>query len=593
MSSASIDSKESAVVGSLLTEERPWVTLYDPHTPPTIGNIPFNNIADLVTQTCASYNRQTAFTACLPNGMFGSLSFAEIARHSDAIAAYLREGLGLNAGDRVALQLPNSLAYPIWAFGVFKAGCVLVNTNPLYTPHEMIHQFNDSGARVLVIVDLFADKIAPVVAKTKIEHVVLVRVTDLFPRLTGAIAYAVMKHWNRQIPTTTARTTSFLAALAAGERQLSDHKVNVPNYTALIGLDEIAVLQYTGGTTGVSKGAMLTHRNLLANMLQIHAMAGSRIELGKETALAVLPLYHIFAFTVNLLAFFYTGSRNILIASPRPLANLQRALENYPITWIPGVNTLFNGLLNEEWFIDYPPPKLKASLAGGAALHPSVQKRWIERTKTPVIEGYGLTEAAPVVSFNPFERPVMSGGVGVPVPDTEVRILDELGEPVPYGEPGELAVSGPQVMRGYWQRPEESAKVLRGGWLLTGDIAVMDPQGQLTLVDRKKDLVLVSGFNVYPNEVEACIAALPGVLEVAVIGVPDGHSGEAVRAYIVPQPGVTLTTEGVRAHCREQLAAYKIPKQIVFQAELPKSPVGKVLRRELRAAVNSQEVRGG
>lgn len=541
----------------------------------------------MVAQTCARYTRQPAFTSVLPNGMFGSLTFEQVQRYTDAFAVFLREELGLAPGDRVALQMPNSLAYPLCAFGTLKAGCVLVNTNPLYTAAEMIHQFNDSGARALVIVDIFADKLAEALPRTSIEHVVLVRLTDLFPKLPSFIAYNVMKYWNRIIPPCSVTTVPFRQALDTGARLLRERQIDPASYTAQTAPDDLAALQYTGGTTGVSKGAMLTHRNLLANMQQIADRVRGHIEDGKECALAVLPLYHIFAFTANLLFFFSSGARNILVANPRPLSNVQRAIENYPISWIPGVNTLFNGLLNEEWFSDYPPPKLRGSISGGTALHAAVAERWEKVTKTPVIEGYGLTETAPVVTLNPLGAGNRVGTIGLPVIGTEVRLLNVYGEVAAPGEPGELSVRGPQVMAGYWQRSDETARVLNDGWLLTGDIAAIDADGYLKIVDRKKDLILVSGFNVYPNEVEDCIAQHPGVAEVAVIGVPDGAAGELVRAYVAPAAGVTLTAEEVREHCRRTLTGYKVPKQVVFRTELPKSPVGKVLRRELRAELEA------
>lgn len=576
-----------------LIEERPWIKSYGAGTSPDLPPVPFQNLAEMVSQVAARYGKQQAFTAVLPNGMFGNLSFDQLNSYADAFAVFLREQLGLQAGDRVGIQMPNSLAYPIAVFGAFKAGCVVVNTNPLYTAPEMIHQFNDSGVRCLVMVDLFADKLAEVLPKTKIAHVVLAKITDFFPKLPGFVAYNVMKYWNRMIPPCTVPHTLFRDAVSAGEAILHERKPDLAAYTAEVGQGSLAALQYTGGTTGVSKGAMLSHGNLLANMMQMDEMVRARVEYGKEVTLAVLPLYHIFAFTVNLLYFYYAGSRNILIANPRPLSNLQRAFENYPITWVPGVNTLFNGLLNEEWFVDYPPAKLRGSLAGGAALHMSVAERWQKVTKAPIIEGYGLTETSPVVSFSPLERNRV-GTIGVPVPGVEVALLDAEGEPAPPGEAGEIAVRGPQVMLGYWQRPEETAKVLRDGWLLTGDIATMDEAGYMRIVDRKKDLILVSGFNVYPNEVEDCIAKLPGVLEVAVIGVPDGASGEQVRAYVVARPEAGLTADAVRAHCRNSLTAYKVPRQVEFRSELPKSNVGKVLRRELRVeAQRSTEVTRG
>jgi long-chain acyl-CoA synthetase len=342
------------------------------------------------------------------------------------------------------------------------------------------------------------------------------------------------------------------------------------------------MLQYTGGTTGVSKGAMLSHGNLLANLQQAFSMGASHIEPGREVVLTALPLYHIFAFTFNLLCFYAAGARNVLVPSPRPIQNLQRAFDNYPITWVSGVNTLFNALLNEEWFTAFPPAHLKAAVAGGAALQAAVAQRWERVTGTRIAEGYGLTESSPVVCFNPIGGERRDESIGIPVPGTQVRLVDDAGVPVPLGSPGELVVRGPQVMQGYWNRPDETAKTLRDGWLHTGDVAVMDAQGWFRIVDRKKDMILVSGFNVYPNEVEDTIAKLDAVLEVAVIGVPDAKTGEAVRAYVVRQDD-RLTEDEVRAHCRRYLTDYKLPRSIEFRTELPKTPIGKILRKDLRA----------
>ncbi len=355
--------------------------------------------------------------------------------------------------------------------------------------------------------------------------------------------------------------------------------VSVEEYRAELLPDDVACLQYTGGTTGVSKGAMLTHRNLMMNMEQAMEMI-SGVEKGKEVALTALPLYHIFAFTVNLLGFYYLGARNILVPNPRPLQNLKRAFENYPITWMSGVNTLFNGLSNEVWFQDSPPKHLKFASAGGMALQSSVAERWEKMSGKPVLEGYGLTESSPVITFNPLGK-TRAGSIGIPVPSTDLRCLDDAGNDVPQGEAGELAARGPQIMKGYWNRPDETAKTMRGEWLLTGDIGVMDADGYFSIVDRKKDMVLVSGFNVYPNEIEDCLAAHPGVLEAAVIGVPDGASGEAVKAFVVLRDA-TVTGEELRAYCREHLTAYKVPKNVEFRDDLPKSNVGKILRKDLR-----------
>jgi long-chain acyl-CoA synthetase len=558
--------------------DRPWVPHYAPGTSADIGPIPYRHLADMVRQKSERYAGRTAFTQVMPNGMAGTLTYGEVDRHSDAFAAYLREELGLAAGDRVAIQMPNSLAYPVVLFGVLKAGCVAVNTNPLYTPTEMIHQFSDSGAKVLVISDLFADRLPAVVPKTQVRTVVTVRITEWFPAVPAFIIRAVLKYVKKQLPPTTVAHTTLRDALAAGSSRTG---AGVERYLEGVELDSVAALQYTGGTTGVSKGAMLTHRNLLANVFQMLEMNGAYLEEGEESVLTALPLYHIFAFTVNLLLFYEVGGHNVLIPSPRPPSNLKAAFEKFPVTWFSGVNTLFNALANEEWFRSAPPKGLKMSVAGGMALHGPVAAKWEKVTGTPVVEGYGLTEAAPVVSFNPVGSTVKVGSIGIPMPSTEVRCVDDQGNDVATGTAGELLVRGPQVMPGYWERPDETAKVLRDGWLYTGDVAEMDADGYITIVDRKKDMILVSGFNVYPNEVEEAIAHHPGVVEAAVIGVPDEASGEAVKAFVV-RNDPSLTAEDVVKHCRESLAAYKVPRQVEFRNELPKSPIGKILRKELR-----------
>jgi len=541
----------------------------------------FPHLAELVRSASARFSGQVAFTTCLPNGMHGSLSYREVDEHSDAFAAYLRDVLGLEAGTRVALQTPNCLAYPVVAFGVFKAGCVLVNTNPLYTSAEMEHQFRDSGAEVLVIVDMFAGKLEGILAGTQIRKVVVAEVTQFFSAVPRAVVRAVMKLWNRVLPPVRVPHVGLAAALAEGRAALLKQPSRLAGYVLGQGPDSLAALQYTGGTTGVSKGAMLTHGNLLANLDQSYAMGCSHIEEGRECVLTALPLYHIFAFQFNLLCFYAAGARNILVPNPRPVQNLQRAFDNYPITWVSGVNTLFNALLNEEWFTAFPPRHLKAAVAGGAALQRAVAERWHRVTGTAIAEGYGLTEASPVVCFNPISGLRKPDSIGIPVSDTEVRLIDEAGQPVPQGEPGELVLRGPQVMQGYWQKPEETAQILRDGWLHTGDVAVVEADGYYRIVDRKKDMILVSGFNVYPNEVEDVIARMDEVMEVAVIGVPDAQTGEAVRAYIVPQGDCSV--DAVRAHCRRYLTDYKVPKHVVFRSDMPKTPVGKILRKSLRA----------
>jgi long-chain acyl-CoA synthetase len=396
--------------------------------------------------------------------------------------------------------------------------------------------------------------------------------------------------WNRSLPKIRVPHTRFQAALTQGRKH--PKRTNHEDYLTGVGADSLAALQYTGGTTGVSKGAMLSHGNLVSNTLQMIQMNGQFIRPGKEIVVTALPLYHIFAFTVNLLGFFHMGARNLLVPTPRPPSNLKRVFENYKVTWLTGVNTLFNALLNERWFSDSPPKYLVASAAGGMALHESVSARWRELTKTPIVEGYGLTETSPVLTFNPLGGDVRDGSIGIPAPSTDVKCVDEAGTEVGVGEPGELWAKGPQIMLGYWQKDKETADSMTDGWLHTGDIAQMDADGYFTIVDRKKDMILVSGFNVYPNEVEEQIAAVPGVLEVGVIGVPDEKSGEQVRAYVVASHP-TPTADAIIAHCREHMAAYKAPHSVIFVDELPKSPIGKILRRELRdSAMASTTTKG-
>jgi len=536
----------------------------------------------LLSEAAARFASQVAFTTCMPNGMHGSLTFAQVDALASDFAVYLRNVLGLAPGARVALQTPNCLAYPVCAFGILKAGCVLVNTNPLYTASEMEHQFVDSGAEALVIVDMFADRLEGLLPRTSIRRVIVCEVSQFFPAVPRAVIRGVMRWWNRALPPVAVEHVRLQQALAEGRQARERQGVDVNAFTAGATWQTLAALQYTGGTTGRSKGAMLTHGNFLHNVSQSFAMGRSHIQEGGEVVLTALPLYHIFAFTFNLLCFFVAGARNVLVPNPRPIQNLQRAFDNYPITWVSGVNTLFNALTNEEWFTAFPPPHLKAAVAGGAALQRAVAERWSRITGTRIAEGYGLTESSPVVCFNPLEGLHKPDSIGIPVPGTEVRLVDDAGAPVVAGQPGELVVRGPQVMSGYWQQPEETARTLRDGWLHTGDIAVVDEDGYFRIVDRKKDVILVSGFNVYPNEVEEVIAQLDAVLEVAVIGVPDERSGEAVRACIVLQQD-GLTEEQVRAHCKRYLTDYKVPRSVEFRTEMPKSPIGKILRKDLKA----------
>jgi long-chain acyl-CoA synthetase len=533
-----------------------------------------------IREASATYAKQPAFTLALPNGSQGSITFEETDRLSDQFAVYLREVAGFKAGDRVAIQMPNCLAYPIAVFGTLKAGLVMANTNPLYTTTEMTHQFTDSGAVGLIVIDLFATKVAEVLPRTSIKTVVVVTISDLLPPLKRLVIHAVQKYVKKMIPPITFSHTTMASALAAGKQRIAAG-ADPLLYAQPLNHDSVAALQYTGGTTGVAKGATLTHGNLVANTIQGLEMWKPFLRFGEEVMLTALPLYHIFAFTANLMIFYLAGGRNVLVPSPRPLSNLKTVMLTEPITWFTGVNTLFAGLMHEEWFKEKQGWSLRGSVAGGMALVPVIGERWEAMTKTPIYQGYGLTETSPVATLNPFQRPKREA-IGVPVPGTDVRLVDADGRDVAHGEPGELWVKGPQVMKGYWQRPDETARVLRDGWLATGDIATMDDDHYIQIVDRKKDMILVSGFNVYPNEVEAVIAAHPGVADTAVVGVPDDEVGEIVVAFVTKkEPAVT--EESIREHCKQALTNYKVPRMVVFRDDLPKSNVGKVLRKDLRA----------
>lgn len=561
-------------------QTRPWTAFYGPSVRKTIDAPQYRTIGGFISAIAEVYADRPAFTTCLPNGMNGTLTYAQADEMSDAFAVYLREIAGLNTGDRVAIQVPNCLAYPIAAMAVFKAGCVLVNVNPLYTPEEMAKQFADAEPAAIIVVDMFADKLVEAMHGHPIPNVIVTRVAEYLPAMPKAIVGLVQKYWDKTIQPITLPHIRLPDAVSAGRAKHAEMHNALEEYRSDIDPDDVACLQYTGGTTGVSKGAMLTHTNILMNMEQTMELI-EQFEKGKEVALTALPLYHVFAFTVNFLGMYSQGAQNILIPNPRPLSNLKRAFENYKITWVSGVNTLFNGLNGEVWFQDTPPKHLKFASAGGMALQGVVAERWQEVTGKPVLEGYGLTESSPVLTFNPYGKTRLNS-IGVPVPSTEVKCVDEDGADVPQGEPGELIARGPQIMKGYWNKPEETAKTIQNGWLLTGDVGIMDADGYFRIVDRKKDMILVSGFNVYPNEIEDTIAAHPGVEEVAVIGVPDGASGEAVKAFIVKRDE-TLNKDALRAYCKEHLTAYKVPKAVEFRDELPKSNVGKILRKDLRA----------
>jgi len=532
-----------------------------------------------IREAAATYATQTAFTLGLPNGSQGGLTYAEVDRLSDQFAVYLREVAGFKAGDRLAIQMPNCLAYPVVVFGTLKAGLVMVNTNPLYTTAEMVHQFSDSGATGLVVIDLFATKVAEVLPKTAIKTVIVVTIADLLPSLKRLLIRAVQKYVKKMVPPITFAYTAFPQTLAAGADRMAAG-ADATLYARSLDHNSVAALQYTGGTTGVAKGATLSHGNLVANTVQSLEMWKPFLRLGDEVMLTALPLYHIFAFTANLMIFFMAGGRNVLVPSPRPLSNLKTVMLGEPVTWFTGVNTLFAGLMHEPWFAERKDWQLRGSVAGGMALVPVIGERWEAMTKTPIYQGYGLTETSPVATLNPFQRPKRAA-IGVPIPGTDVKFVNAEGQTVPFGEVGELWIKGPQVMQGYWQRPDETAKSLHDGWLATGDIAVMDDEGYIEIVDRKKDMILVSGFNVYPNEVEAAIAECPGVVDTAVVGVPDDETGEIVVAFVVSKDPA-LTEDVVRQHCKKTLTNYKVPRIVVFRQDLPKTNVGKVLRKDLR-----------
>jgi long-chain acyl-CoA synthetase len=558
---------------------RPWTRFYHPLTAPDVESSRWPHLAAAVREAAATYSDRTAFTLSLPNGSQGGLTFSEVDRLSDQFAVYLREVAGFKAGDRIALQMPNCLAYPIAVFGTLKAGLVMVNTNPLYTVPEMVHQFADSGAVGLVVIDLFATKVQEALPKTSIKTVVIVSIADLLPALRRLLVRAVQKYVKKMVPPIPFAHTTFTNALAQGAGRITSGADPLV-YASSLNANSIAALQYTGGTTGVAKGAVLTHGNLGANIVQSLEMWKPLLRFGEEVILTVLPLYHIFAFTANLMLFFISGGRNVLVPSPRPLSNLKLPMTAEPITWFTGVNTLFAGLMHEPWFQQQPAWKLRGTIAGGMALAPVIGDRWEEMTRTPIFQGYGLTETSPVATLNPFHRSKRAS-IGVPLPGTDVRLVGESGADVPHGEPGELWIKGPQVMEGYWQRPDESARALHDGWLASGDVATIDDDGYVFIVDRKKDMILVSGFNVYPNEVEAVLATHSSVGDVAVVGVPDDECGEIVVAYVV-RKDPALTAETLRAHCQQSLTQYKVPKRFVFRNDLPKSPVGKVLRKDLR-----------
>ncbi|MCB5301030.1 long-chain-fatty-acid--CoA ligase FadD [Yersinia bercovieri] len=549
--------------------EKVWLKRYPADVPAEIDPDRYSSLVEMFENAALRYADQPAFI-----NMGEVMTFRKLEERSRAFAAYLQQGLGLQKGDRVALMMPNLLQYPIALFGILRAGMVVVNVNPLYTPRELEHQLNDSGAAAIVIVSNFAHTLEKVVFKTQVKHVILTRMGDQLSAAKGTLVNFVVKYIKRLVPKYyLPDAISFRTVLQKG-RRLQYVKPDVIN-------TDMAFLQYTGGTTGVAKGAMLTHRNMQSNLEQAKAAYAPLLQPGHELVVTALPLYHIFALTMNCLLFIELGGRSLLITNPRDIPGMVKELSHYPFTAMTGVNTLFNALLNNEEFAKLDFSTLRLSVGGGMPVQQAVAERWEKLTGKHLLEGYGLTECSPLVTGNPYDLKHYSGSIGLPVPSTDVRLVDDEGHDVAFGEPGELWVRGPQVMLGYWQRPEATDEVLKEGWLATGDIATLDEQGFLRIVDRKKDMILVSGFNVYPNEIEDVVALHPKVLESAVIGVPNGVAGEAVKVFIVKKDA-TLTQEELLTHCRRYLTGYKVPKIVEFRDELPKSNVGKILRRELR-----------
>ena len=556
-----------------MTSERVWLGSYPEGVPADIDTRQYTSLVGLLENSFSRFSERSAFSF-----MGRSLSYRQVDEESLSLAAYL-QSLGLGKGDRVALMMPNVPQYPVAVAAVLRAGLVVVNVNPLYTPRELEHQLKDSGARAIVILENFAQTLEKCIANTPVQHVVLASMGDRLGAVKGAIVNYVVRHVKKLVPAfSLPQVTTFNEALAKGSR-LTLRKPEV-------GPDDIAVLQYTGGTTGVSKGAVLLHRNVIANVLQSEAWnepVMKRIPPGQQpTSVCALPLYHIFAFTVNMMLSMRTGGMSILIPNPRDLPAVLKELSRHTFHSLPAVNTLFNGLANHPDFNKVDWSNLKVSLGGGMAVTGSVARLWLEKTGCPICEGYGLSETSPSASCNPVTATEFTGTIGVPIPGTSMKILSDEGRDLPMGEVGEIAIKGPQVMAGYWQRPDETAKVMTGdGYFKTGDVGLMDARGYFKIVDRKKDMILVSGFNVYPNEVEEVVSSCPGVLECAAIGVPDDKTGEAVKLVVV-RKDPTLTAEQISAFCRENMTGYKQPKVIEFRTELPKTPVGKILRRELR-----------
>lgn len=551
-----------------MTTERPWLKNYPSGIPANINPDEYPNLVAMFDETFKRYGNKPAFT-----NMGKSLTFNEIDKYSRQFGAYL-SSRGLKPGDRIALMMPNLLQYPIALFGALRAGLVVVNTNPLYTPREMKHQFVDSGAKAILIAENFAANLEKILGDTAIDTVIITSLGEMLGFMKKTVVNFVVRSVKNMVPKySIPNTVSFTEALNQGKKFTLNVHQGEPNETIL--------LQYTGGTTGVAKAAMLTNRNLLANMAQIRAWMQPFVKDGQEIALCPLPLYHIFAFSVNCLALLSVGAHNILITNPRDLKTVIKPFSEYRISVMTGVNSLFNALVNNPDFAKQDFSHFKIASGGGMAVQRPVAEKWAQITGKPLCEGYGLTESSPVASTNPYDHTNRVGTIGLPIPSTDMRVADESNQPLGVDEVGEIQIKGPQVMKGYYNRPTETAECMVDGWLKTGDIGAMDADGYFRIVDRKKDMILVSGFNVYPNEVEEVIAGHPKVMEAAAVGIPHEKSGEVVKVFVVKKDK-SLTEQEVIDFCREHMTGYKVPKAVEFRDDLPKSNVGKILRRELR-----------
>ncbi|MBT2325949.1 long-chain-fatty-acid--CoA ligase [Variovorax paradoxus] len=553
--------------------DRPWLGSYPQGVPADIDASRYASLVALMEESFSKYADRIAYSF-----MGKDLSYGEVDKQSRSFAAYL-QGLGLAKGDRVAVMMPNCLQYPIAVAGILRAGLILVNVNPLYTPRELEHQLKDSGSKAIVIMENFGNTLQQCIASTPVKHVVLSGMGDRLGLLKGALVNYVVRNVKKMVP-------DFSLPGAVRFNDAIDKGAGRAPQAVPIGPDDVAVLQYTGGTTGVSKGAVLLHRNVISNVLQSEAWnepVMQKVPAGEQpTSVCALPLYHIFAFTVNMMLSMRTGGKLILIPNPRDLPAVLKELSKHTFHSFPAVNTLFNGLANHPDFGTVNWKNLKVSVGGGMAVQGAVAKLWLEKTGCPICEGYGLSETSPSATCNPTTSTAYTGTIGVPLPSTWLKLLDDDGHEVPLGQPGEIAIKGPQVMAGYWQRPDETAKVMTAdGYFKSGDIGVVDERGFFKIVDRKKDMILVSGFNVYPNEIEDVVAQIPGVLECAAVGIADEKTGETVKLVLVKK-NPDLTEAQVRDFCRANLTGYKQPKVVEFRTELPKTPVGKILRRELR-----------